>query len=453
MTAADAYRRALAMGGTTLREPESSLAAPTGELEWQARWFAGEFGREWQTVEGLPVRIEDFGRWNHEAGPDFIEARVRIGADERRGAIELDLDARDWEHHGHSTNPAFRETILHVFARQPGPRFFTRTCDHCEVPQILLDPAAPPARPPALPEDLLAHDEARARAILHAAARHRLDAKAAALRHYASVHGEDDAWFAALAVALGYKHNRTPFLLLAQRVGLRAAAEPGGRALLFGVAGFLETPQPPNADPATRAWLRNLWEDWWTVRARCARWILPPDSWHFAGLRPANHPHRRVASLAAIAAKWPSIRSALADSRRAALMAALESLTHSYWSHRFNLQAAPLNRPQALLGAERIRDILLNIHHPLAVSRNEAAWPDFLREAGPAPAAIMRAAANRFFGNVLQDSLDRAVIQQGLLQIERDHRAAPDPAAFLHALRTASFPNAGDCPPPHPVQQ
>jgi hypothetical protein len=147
-----------------------------------------------------------------------------------------------------------------------------------------------------------------------------------------------------------------------------------------------------------------------------------------------------VAALAALARAWPGIRSPLAEARRAGFLGALEALEHPLWATRFNLQTARLDRPQALIGGERLRDILLNVFYPLAVDRDEAAWRDFLAERGPAPAAVMRAAARRFFGGIIDGEFSRAAIQQGLLQIERDHRSAPDPRAFLDALREGSFP-------------
>jgi len=425
------YRAALATGGLEICE-EAGVFHAASELELQARWFAGELGNEWLTTTGEAVRIEDFGRWNREAGPDFADARVHIGDRELRGAIELDFDIRDWEHHGHATNPAFRETVLHIFLHAPAERFFTRTCDHREVAQVQI---SPPARPVArtLPEAPLAHlAPAQIRALVEAAARHRLDLKAAALHRYSDTHGEDEALFAALAVALGYKRNQTPFLLLAQKVGLRGANE----AALFGVAGFLEAPEPPAADREVRGYLRELWESWWKLRAGCERWILRQSAWQLAGIRPANHPHRRVAALAGITANWPAVREAMGISRDG-LERALENLAHPFWERRFNLQAAALKNPQALLGAERIRDIVINLHHPLAVAHDEAAWPAYLAERGPAPAAIMRTTARRLFGAAAdaRGFLGAACIQQGLLQIERDYRAAPEPEAFLAALR------------------
>jgi hypothetical protein len=129
------------------------------------------------------------------------------------------------------------------------------------------------------------------------------------------------------------------------------------------------------------------------------------------------------------------MRKALAQSRRDALVETMESLEHAFWTSRFNLHAGALTKPQALLGAERIRDIVINVYHPLSIERNDGAWEAFLREKGPAPAAIMRNAARRFFGGIPTASLSLAVTQQGLLQIEHDCHSASEPAEFLSALR------------------
>src|SRR2546430_103246 len=118
------------------------LAAPKipNELELQARWFAGEFGRKFQTLVGELVEIVQFGFWNREAGPDFQDAAVRVADGEvKRGAIEIDLLDRNWELHGHATNTAFDATVLHVFLKRSGAEFFTRTSSHGLVPQLQLD--------------------------------------------------------------------------------------------------------------------------------------------------------------------------------------------------------------------------------------------------------------------------------------------------------------------------
>ena len=95
------------------------------ELELQARWFAGDFGRNFVSVAGNQVEIVQFGTWNREAGPDFSDAVIRIDrCDPVRGAIEFDLADRSWETHGHSTNAAFEDAVLHVFVQQSERAFF-----------------------------------------------------------------------------------------------------------------------------------------------------------------------------------------------------------------------------------------------------------------------------------------------------------------------------------------
>lgn len=432
-TLLNAYREALGADGLSVHDGIADFSGMS-ELEIQARWFSGSLGRDWTSPNGETVYIEDFGRWNREPGPDFADARIRIGDTIHRGPIELDFDVRDWERHGHVRNPAFRDTVLHLFVQAPAQRFFTRTVDNREVAQVRIAAPSTALRKASAEAALITSDPARMRRILEAAARHRLDLKARAIERHAAVHGEDEAWFAAIAVALGYKSNQLPFLLLAQRVGLKLSSEADGEALLFGASGFLESPEPPAAGPEVRTYLRGLWESWWKLRARCERWILPSDAWVLAPVRPANHPHRRVAAMAGIASSWPRIQPALTAGKSDDLTAVLETLDHPFWSHRFNLGAASLKNSQALLGSQRIRDIVLNVYHPLAVDRNSAAWDDFLQTRGPAPAAIMAGAAARFFGSSASSLLKHAFAQQGLLQLERDFRSAETPDAFLEAL-------------------
>ena len=78
------------------------------ELDLQARWFAGDFGRSFTGTAGEEIEIVQFGIWNREAGPDFSDAAIRINRGEvQRGSIEFDLVDQNWETHGHATNPAF----------------------------------------------------------------------------------------------------------------------------------------------------------------------------------------------------------------------------------------------------------------------------------------------------------------------------------------------------------
>src|SRR5947207_14163111 len=217
------------------------LAAPKvrNELELQARWFAGEFGRKFQTLVGESVEMVQFGFWNREAGPDLQDAAIRLaGGPILRGPIEIDLLDRNWELHGHATNPAFDDAILHIFLERSGVEFFARTSTHRNVLQVQLDPAS--LRDAAIGMVPLAHAgrcvaplrnlaSERITSILEGAAKFRLRQKANRLRRRIEAHGREEAVFQAIAQRLGYKQNRLPFTLLTQRLPVTFLRKQIGR--------------------------------------------------------------------------------------------------------------------------------------------------------------------------------------------------------------------------------
>src|SRR5256714_4140881 len=294
------------------------------ELELQARWFAGDFGRRFTAVSGDEIEIVQFGTWNREAGPDFSDAAIRVnGSDPLRGTIEFDLADRSWETHGHSTNPAFDDAILHVFIEQSDRAFFTRTKSNRNVPQVRVDlatlpdkfstniPLARPGRCQAPLKDL-APDQLQS--ILTAASQFRLQRKAGRIKNIVETHGRDAALFQEIAAALGYKQNKLAFTLLAQRAPLASLRKENDdiEAILFGIAGFLAAPDLAAYREETRGYVRNLWDRWWPHRDETQRLVLPAKLWRLGGARPVDHPPRRLRALAILVKEWPGFLRAIA---------------------------------------------------------------------------------------------------------------------------------------------
>src|SRR5438445_395294 len=123
-------------------------------------------------------------------------------------------------------------------------------------------------------------------------------------------HGRDEALFQQLAAALGYKENKLPFTLLAQRLPLKLLRRQSTdcEALLFGIAGFLQASDLDVYERSTRKYVRQLWDNWWPQRDGLQRLILPAKLWRLSGTRPLNHPHSRVAALATLAHNWPAFQ-------------------------------------------------------------------------------------------------------------------------------------------------
>ena len=425
------------------RVKERALFLPLripNELELQARWFAGEFGKNFTGTNGDKINIIQFGIWNREAGPDFKGAAVSVNDGEPRlGCIEIDLIDRNWETHGHSTNPAFDQTVLHVFVDKSEREFFTRTRSNRNVPQIRIDPAVLPeafsaniplARPGRCQAPLKNLPEDRVHSVLDAAAQFRLQKKAARIRaridncQPGSDRGRDEAIFQETAAALGYKENKLPFTLIAQRVWLKTLRESpeDAEAILFGLAGFLETPDLGVYKKSSRNYVRELWDRWWPHRDELQRLILPVRIWKLSSTRPTNHPQRRLAALSILAREWPSFRRSLGKKTTAAVADFLGSLDHSFWKFRYTLTASPSPEPMALIGESRIAEIMANVIFPLWRAEDANVWGEYSKLRARLTNRRLETAATRLFGDDprARDFTRTIAHQQALLQIYED---------------------------------
>ena len=70
--------------------------------------------RELQTSDGDAVEVIDPGLHNRNAGPDFFNAKVRIGRTLWVGNVEIHDKSSDWYLHGHDKDQRYDNVILHV---------------------------------------------------------------------------------------------------------------------------------------------------------------------------------------------------------------------------------------------------------------------------------------------------------------------------------------------------
>lgn len=66
------------------------------------------------TTDGRSVEVIDSGLHNHNAGPDFFNAKIRIAGTDWVGNVELHMKASQWYQHGHDKDEVYDNVILHV---------------------------------------------------------------------------------------------------------------------------------------------------------------------------------------------------------------------------------------------------------------------------------------------------------------------------------------------------
>ena len=83
-------------------------------------------GFEQKTTDGRSVEILSVGEHNHDAGPDYSHARIKIDGKEWVGNIEIHVCSSDWTKHRHHLDKAYDSVILHVVRTADKPVYNSR---------------------------------------------------------------------------------------------------------------------------------------------------------------------------------------------------------------------------------------------------------------------------------------------------------------------------------------
>lgn len=465
---ADAYRTLTAPPRGCVRQSAPGFAHTERHL--QCIWFDSALRpAELTTAEGERVNVISPGRWNLEAGPDFLDATLQLDGGDRRqlqGDVEIHIHPADWQRHGHGSDPRYRRVIAHVTynaaaappdSLPPGalaiplgealaanPAFSMDAVDLTAYPYAVATGNCPCAA-------ILAtwHPD-RVTAMLEAAGAFRLEHKAARLAVALREQDADALLYRETMAALGYKHNAAPFRLLAARVPpavLRPLAPLEAYALLLGVAGLLPPSPSPRWNPESRALLRRLWDAWWPQQSRWTPACLPASAWTLSSLRPQNHPVRRLAAAATLFAgnpqsPWQRLQTqwqrtgSIGDT--AAWFAPPPPLEH--WLHHLGFGGATRPTPVALVGSARRAAWGANVVLPL-LAASGADMAALLPVLPPEQVnSVMRQTAHRLLGRDHNPSLyaKSNLRQQGLMQIFHDfclaQRAGCATCPFADAL-------------------
>lgn len=314
---------------------------------WKYRRFVG---RDLTTVDGKSIDILQPGRHNRDAGPDFLDARLRIDETVWAGNVEIHLAASDWHRHGHDKDPAYDNVILHVVFAHDSDIF---NGNGQLIPTLSLKdridyqtyryyrswlkssgyiPCDPANRDVPTPIKTSA---------IQAAAVERIEAKSEVyLDHLNETRGDlDTAFYRVLLRGFGLKVNAMPFEQLARITPFHTVRKvrnnlPDLEALLLGQAGFLQDLRTEDA------YLKSAIARYEFLAGMYKLHSMPKSSWKLFRLRPPNFPQVRLAQLARFIHRHESI------ARRAAELENVEdarrffdvTLNDEFWLSHYTLE-------------------------------------------------------------------------------------------------------------------
>jgi hypothetical protein len=270
-------------------------------------WKFSLAGRHFHTTEEEELLIVKTGDHNHDSGPDFEGAQVRLGETLWAGNVEIHVRSSDWIRHRHQHDEAYDNIILHVVFEDDLP---VKRRNGERMPTLVLKEVFPPDAYETYNYFLNNHlwipcamrlHEVRDVVIsdwLTVLSVSRLERKSKVLEDLLQFTGNDwnQAFFQALASTLGFRINKQPFELLARHTPIQCLEKHRDQlfqveALLFGQAGLLE-------GRYRGEYPKNLKKEYQHLKNKFSLKPISGHLWKFMRLRPNNFPTIRLAQLA-----------------------------------------------------------------------------------------------------------------------------------------------------------
>jgi len=324
-----------------------------------------------QTTAGEDVEVVSPGLQNIDSGPDFQHAKIRIGSTLWAGNAEVHLSSSEWKKHGHITDDAYDNVILHIVYRDDEPVYRK---DGTLIPTIILNDRIPgelfqkyhnlingekqiiPCEATIGKIDGLLVRNWLTRVLIERLQNRSIDLT----RALATNKGDwEETFYQYLAANFGFKTNAVPFELLAKSLPQNILAKHKNNpqqieALIFGQAGFLTDDLKDEYPVALRT-------EYQFLQKKYGLKPIEKHLWKFSKLRPLNFPTIRLAQFAALVYQSNHLFSKVLDIKNYDDYGKLftDIKVNSYWDdhYQFDKPSKPIAKN---LGQSSINVLLLN---------------------------------------------------------------------------------------------
>ncbi|KQT20597.1 hypothetical protein ASG22_16615 [Chryseobacterium sp. Leaf405] len=327
---------------------------------------------DFKDLEGNPVEILDFGKWNTDSGPDFLSAKIKINHIIFAGNIELHIKSSDWIFHNHSQDPNYENIILHVVFQND---IEIDELKNKNIPTLELRTH--------IDENILWKHEKLLSESQFIACENLFDSIKIPIHFHEenilkkleekSLEFEksleqfknnfEAVLFHSLAYSFGLKVNAFIFKQIAESIDFTTLLkirqnETQLEALFFGISGWLENPE----DNQMKIWKREF--DFIKAKFNITDLIIRPK---FLRLRPPNFPTIRLSQLANLYHFQQNLFSKIIHAKSSdELFEIFKDIKASeYWDHHFNFGKISTAHQLKIVSKDFIELIILNTVLPL----------------------------------------------------------------------------------------
>ncbi len=327
------------------------------------------------TTEGDTLDIIDFGEYNTNAGPDFLNARVRIGNVTWAGNVEMHVKTSDWIQHGHQYDEAYNNVILHVVYENDLPLRESQNIiknTKCfelknKIPEgiykkywaLLNNEHWIPCQHHFFEVSDLVKNASFERLLIE-----RLERKTTEIAVALERNQQDweETFYQFVARYFGLKVNAEPMEWLARSLPHIILAKHKNQlfqveALLFGQAGLLE-------NEFEDAYPNALKKEYQFLKHKHHLTSIATVAWKFARLRPANFPTIRIAQLARLIHQSSHLFSKIIEIETVTDIKKLFDVeVNDYWLSHYVFDTPSVSRRKSL-GTDAIHSIVINVLVP-----------------------------------------------------------------------------------------
>lgn len=386
-----------------------------------------------KATTGEDIEIVKLGTLNHDAGPDFLNAQVKINDTLWAGNIEIHIRASDWKKHNHHKDPNYDSVILHVVnetdnetTRINGEIIPTVKLDYPEQYLKTFTELEISDRWVPCEEKIKKIDPLLVSSWVETMLVDRLEEKTAFIESLLNdTNGDwEQAFFITFCKSLGQKVNGLPFEQLGRSLSVKHITRYHGQpvlleAVLFGQAGMLDS--SPEDD--YQSYLKKEYN-----HLRKKHHFKPIDSqlWKFHRLRPLNFPTIRIAQLASFLKGKNSLLSTVVHKQTLSdLRAFLASEATGYWKSHYQF-AKPSPPKNKALGKSATDVIIINTIVPFLFTYGKLTGKnylkdkaiDFLNETGPEKNSVTEG------WQLLGFPINNAFDSQGFIQLKNKYCSA-----------------------------
>ncbi len=321
------------------------------------------------TTDGEEVRILDFGKHNFDSGPDFFNAKIKIGDTVWAGNVEIHVFSSDWLKHKHQNDIAYNNVILHVVYEEDVK---IKSQAGLNIPAIELKSRIAKKdlknykllrfnQNKIACENLLQNVSSLSKInAIEKALTDRLISKSKKLeRILAEKRGDwDEAFYIFLARYFGMKTNSDAFEMLTKSLPYKFILKEKDdikkiEALLFGQAGFLN-------EKFSDSYPLELKNEYEHLKNKYNLKPIPVSIWKFSKLRPLNFPTIRISQLAKILFVQNHLfRNVFECPDLKCLKEIFKISTTDYWKNHFVFDEISINK-QKNLGKTAIEVLIIN---------------------------------------------------------------------------------------------